>query len=235
MSTELTTTAQQIIDDAYTIIRVKGFLDPLENEQVEFALRMLNSMLKQWEKDACYIHVLSDITIALNGSKQSYTIGPSASYDINAGRPLKLVSALRRDSNNVDTPVKVVSLEDYRRIPQKGIVDEINTVAYERSTAYGIVYVWPVNDEVLISSTRDLVGTFQRPFDIFDTNEDTPDLPAEMFLTVTYGLAAILVNTAPLPMNEKISLKAEAMALYNTMKADDGEKVSFFFKPSVRR
>ena len=234
MSTVLSTTAQQIIDDAYTLIRVKGFLDPLENEQEEFALRMLNSLLKQWEKEGVYIHTISDITIPLNGSKQSYTIGPST-CDVTAGRPVKLLSAARKDAEDTYNPINIVSIQEYRRIPNRDIVGEVSLVAYERGIAYGTLYVWPVNDELLAVSTRDIIGTFQRSFDIFDTSADTPDLPSEMFLTITYCLAAILVNTSPLSLAEKQSIKAEATMLFAKLRANDTENVSFFFQPDVRR
>lgn len=237
MTTVLSTTAQQIIDDAYTLIKIKSFLDPLENEQVEFALRMLNNMIKAWEADGAQLHTISDTTIALYGSKQSYTIGPGTSvYDIEAGRPLKLIDARRRDSDNNDTPVTVLALADYRRIPQKDSVGEVNSVAYHRNTLYGTVYVWPVNDETPVgSSTKDLICTFQRPFDIFDSNEDAPDFPAEQNMAVTYGLAAILVNTAPITLQEKQALKLEAARYYQALKGNDQESTSFFFKPDVRR
>jgi len=237
MSTVLSTTAQQIIDDAYTLIKVKSFLDPLENEQVEFALRMLNSMLKNWEANGVQLFTISDTTIPLHSSKQSYTVGPGASvYNVEAGRPLKLISARRRGSDDVDTTVTILSIDDYKKIPQKDIVGEVNSVAYQRSILYGTVYVWPVNDETPVgSSTKDLICTFQRPLDIFDTNEDTPDFPAEQNLAVTYGLAAILVNNSPLLLSEKTEFKKEAMAMYNRLRGNEQESVSFFFKPDVRR
>jgi hypothetical protein len=237
MSTVLSTTAQQIIDDAYTLIKVKSFLDPLENEQVEFALRMLNSMIKQWEVDGVHLNTISNTTITLYGSKQSYTLGPgSAVYDIETGRPVRLISANRRGTDDVDTPVNRIALEDYRRIPEKAAVGEVSSVAYHRNTLYGTIFVWPVNDEATaIVSTRELVCTFERPFDIFDSNEDTPDLPADMNLALTYGLASILVNITPLSAAEKQMIKAEAIAFYTRMKGNEQESIPFFFKPDVRR
>lgn len=237
MSTVLSTTAQQIIDDAYTLIKVKSFLDPLEPEQVEFALRMLNNLIKAWEADGVQLHTISDLTIPLYGSKQSYTIGPGTSvYDVESGRPIKLIDARRRDIYGDDTPVTVVALADYRKIPQKDVVGEVNTVAYHRNALYGTIYVWPVNDDATaMASNRDLICTFQRPLDIFDSNEDTPDFPAEQNMAVTYGLAAILVNTTPLAYNEKQALKLDAAKLYQSLKGNDQESVSFFFRPDVRR
>ena len=193
MSTVLSTVAANIIKDAFYLVGAADMGEALSADESAVGLRFLNSFVKHLQSRGVQLHTISDIEIPLYGSKQSYTIGPDASYDKNTGRPMRIISARRRDSDGYELPLMEVSREDYKNLPIKTTVGAPNQYAFEKLAAYGVVYIWPISDAAT-AETADytLVATIQRAVDIFDTNEDAGDLPSEMHLAITYCLADML-------------------------------------------
>ena len=79
MSTVLSTTAQNIVNDAYTLISAKDIETALTASELDFGLRMLNNLIKQYQMRGVQLHTIADLSIPLGASKESYTIGPDAS------------------------------------------------------------------------------------------------------------------------------------------------------------
>lgn len=236
MATTLATTAQNIVNDAYTLIGAKDLETAITAAELEFGLRMLNNLIKQYQMRGVQLHTIADLTIPLGASNQSYTIGPDASYDLNTARPIRIISARRQDSDGNEIPLLVISREDYKRLPAKDTVGTITQVAYERLADYGVVYVWPVNDEALISSTETLLLSVQRDIDVFDNSEDTGDFPPDKHMALTYGLAAILIDVLPNGGSGRVqAIKVQAAELLNMALITDQEPVSLFIQPDRRR
>lgn len=74
MATTLSTVAQNIINDALRKCGVKDIGNEVSPEEVEIALRMLNSLIKQWESRGVKLHTIYDLLIPQYGSKQSYSL-----------------------------------------------------------------------------------------------------------------------------------------------------------------
>lgn len=233
MSTVLSTTAANIINDAFFLLGAKDIGSSLDPAEVEIGLRLLNSFIKQLQSRGVQLHTVSDIEIPLYGNKQSYTVGPDAAYDLNTGRPMRIISARRRDANGYEVPMTEVSREDYKNLPQKDTVGPSVEYAYEKLATYGVVYTWPVSDAATLeTSDYTMVATVQRAIDIFDTSEDAGDLPSEMHLAVTYCLADML------PYGTKQSrsdVKAKAPAYLVLLLTSDQETTSIFIQPDMRR
>jgi hypothetical protein len=228
MTTTHTTTAQQIIDDAYTLIGKKDMGASLEWAEVEYGLRLLNDLIKQWQTKGVRLQTVYDMTVTIVAAKASYTV--SATGDVVLARPDRIISALRRDSDNDDTPVDVVSMEDYRRLSIKASPGQTTMIAYAKTTDSGTVYVWPVEDAVGAS----LILAVQRQIDKFDDTEDAGDFPSEMFLALKFGLAALLDNGVGRTQEERRTLKIDALTYFSELQATDQETTSFFFQPLVR-
>jgi hypothetical protein len=193
MSTVLSTTAANIISDAYFLVGAKDVYNPIAPEEQEVGLRFLNSFIKYLQSRGVQLHTIADIEIDLYGSKQSYTVGPGESYDVNTGRPMRIISARRRDADGYEIPMVEISREDYKRLPLKSTVSPPTQYAFEKLASYGVVYIWPISDAAnLAASDYTMIATIQRAIDIFDNGEDGGDLAPEMVLAITYCLADML-------------------------------------------
>lgn len=151
MTTSYTTTASQIIDDACYLIGRLTVGNSLPSTEQTIFLRLLNDMIKQWESRGVYLHTTTDITFPLYDSKQSYTLSTTGDY--NTGRPLRCLDAQRKDSSGYESPVTMVSRDEYSRITQKDATGLTTMAWYERLTTYGKLYVWPVGDTASTSLT----------------------------------------------------------------------------------
>lgn len=318
MATALSETAQQIINDAYQLTGRKDMFNELEPEEVEFALRLLNDMIKQWQTRGVELSSIDDIEIPLYDQKQSYILGPAG--DLDMGRPMRAISARRRDSSGYELPFEppISAREDYKRLPLKTSTGTTIMAAYERRLTGGVVYVWPVSDtastslttawsnsgtvpgeyhytgagvsaepvyvfangtkltegtlgslangeyaygdndslganalyvklavgdpsaqvsgyvKILTTTPPILVLTIQRAIDIFDTSEDTPDLPSETYLALKYGLAAILCDGLSLPAADRQLLKQQSMDYFTQMRTTDQESSSIYLQPRFK-
>lgn len=227
MTTAHSTTALQIVDDAAFLVGRKNIGNTLPSDDVTLFLRLLNDMVKQWESAGVYLHTLEDVSIELDGIKQSYTLSPTG--DVVTGRPMRCVSARRVDLNGYETPIDLISREDYKRLPIKTSTGPTTLAAYEKQATYGTLYVWPLG-----LATDSLSVTIQRPIDIFDTSADTGDFPSEMFLALKYGLAAILADGTGVPLPTRRDIKAEAQRYFTILKSGDQETTSLFIQPQMR-
>lgn len=343
MSTTLSTVAQNIVNDALRKIGVKDIGNEVSPEEVEIGLRMLNSLLKQWETRGVKLHTVYDVEVPQYGGKQSYTLDSknlitswgnnnydsfsfidaditSAVYlavgtqtaqsnpisvaigkqcklvatwtniggqaptltgtggfpttilvagentisfiatsssilltitntvaaswscafkmargDVDIARPMRIVSARRRDNATLyETPILVISREDYKILTIKSSQGPVTQVAYERQSNYGTLYVWPVSNATITSPDYTIILTVQRDIDIFDTAEDAPDLPSEMFLALIYGLADILADDYSIPVTDRGIIAAKALNYFNQILITDQETASIFFQPKTR-
>lgn len=233
MSTVLSTVASNIISDAIYLVGAKDLGSPLSAEESEVGLRFLNSFIKYLQSRGVQLHTVSDIEIDLYGSKQSYTVGPDAAYDVNTGRPMRIISARRRDADGYETPMIEVSREDYKRLPVKTTVGPPNQFAFEKLAAYGVVYIWPISDAAsLAASDYTMIATIQRAIDIFDTSDDTPDLPSEMHLAITYCLADMIPYGTKMARED---VKRKAPDFLATLLATDQETTSIIIQQELRR
>ena len=79
------------------------------------AKEALDMILKEWSKYGLKLWQRRNQSITLVASQSSYTLGRS-SADVDMDRPIEIVSAYRRDSNSIDTPLTKISKDEYRRL-----------------------------------------------------------------------------------------------------------------------
>jgi len=84
-----------------------------------------------------------DVTIPLYDSKQRYTIGTNGNKSID--RPLKASQARRLLSDGQESPIWVVSRQEYMEQPVKSTNGVPNMVYYDPQLDLGVLYVWPTS------------------------------------------------------------------------------------------
>lgn len=153
------------------------------NDSLE-ALDDVNDMLDQWSLEDLMLYYDKVTTLPLVAGQIQYSIGPTGT-DLVMVRPIEILSANYRDSQDLDCGVAVVSMEDYQRIVQKTTPNTIpNTIAYQPTNPDGTLYVWPPPQAGY--SIRMLTNNlFTR---VADLSEDVP-LPIGYNECFLYGLA----------------------------------------------
>jgi hypothetical protein len=138
-------------------------------------------------------------------------------------RPLKMLSA-RRTISGIDSPLEIVSREEYVDLPNKDSTGLINEVYYKPLNTTGELFVWPTGD----SATNRLSFTYQRPIEDFDATNHNPDLPVEWHEVLVNNLAWRLAPTYGVPSDVLQTIKIQADESLATAISFDAEFTSVF-------
>jgi len=125
-----------------------------------------------------------------------------------------------------DTPVRIISREEYTRLPNKTSQGKIVQAFYDPQLGNGVLRVWPTPD----NATDVLQFWYERILEDFDAAGDTPDFAIEWSEALILGLAARMARTAGTLGRQQIAeIKAAAdEALIIAMNYDRSNASSFF-------
>jgi len=105
-------------------------------------------------------------------------------------RPLEIVEARQVSSDGVDTPISIISREEYMRLSNKDSLGTVTQIYYDRLLTNGKMYVWSACNDV----KEYLKFTCRIPIEDFDSASNDPDFPQEWLMALSWNLA---VNVAP--------------------------------------
>lgn len=155
-------------------------------------------------------------------------------YTTKIQRPLSIVHAALRDSDNNDTEMTAVSLQEYFSLSTKTASGVPSQFYYDPQTTNGALYIWPTPAEV---SSR-IYMTIRRPVSDFDATSDTPDFPQEWFEALKFNLAVRLApeypSANPLRVQNLAMVAALAQSSLDAAMGFDHEYTSIFFSPDSR-
>lgn len=125
-------------------------------------------------------------------------------YTTKTLRPLEIIDARLRDKNGLDSPIIIMTLDQYRQtLSQKSTTGKPNQVAYDPQLVNGVLYVWETATDV---SDRILL-TIKRPVYDFVAVGDEPDFPIEWSEALEACLASRLAYKFPTTSQKKMELK----------------------------
>lgn len=213
-----------IIKDALILV---GGLEDDESptaDQEQYAMRMLNRLVKAWSRRGLKAWVWKEGTLNLVVSQQSYTLGP-ATADLVINRPVEIANA-RRVVDGVETEIQIRSRNEYMNQPSKDSEGEPVYIYYDPQLVRGVLYVWPAP-----SDTNQIKFSYKSYIEDFDTIADTPYFPSEWLLALVYNLGLLLMPKYEVRGEDAARITAlAAMYLYDaeTNDTDDG---SVFLMP----
>lgn len=204
------------------------------------ASQTLNEVMKEWQSDGMQLWKTS--TIALTGSVTTgatITISPSTPTSmVVQPAPWKVLHMYyKADSNSNDTPLRMITKEEYDRLTPKATTGTPTQCYYKppgaaggTDNAVGTFYLFPALSTAWIAA-NDIYATAVFPLMDFDASTDNPDIPSYMFNALTWALADQLSYEYGLGLGERsmISKKAQmhkAMAL-----SFDQEEGSLYIRP----
>ena len=146
------------------------------------------------------------------------------------GRPLRILQAFIRDNNGNDTPVEIISQNDYMGLSSKDAEGQVNQINYDPQTGSGLLNVWPKTDDV--TDTLELI--VQREIEDMDAGTDDFDIPTEWYETVLYGLTERIGIQFQIPEKMMKRITAKARESLSKSMGFDVENTSMFISPEIR-
>ena len=131
-----------IIARSLRLLKVKESGENLSASEASDGLSVLNGLLDAWSNEPYMQWGLTEVSQALTTNDESYTIGSSG--DINTTRPIRIDSAYIRDSNNVDTPLKLINAQEYSLITLKTFSSSYPCyLYYNQQYPLGVIKLFP--------------------------------------------------------------------------------------------
>jgi hypothetical protein len=151
-------------------------------------------------------------------------------YTSKIGRALRIVDARVYDIDGAtDTPIAIVSREEYNALPLKTQTGHINQIWYDRQLVNGYLYLWQPLDAI-----TDLVKfTYHRVIEDFDAAGDNPDLPQEWIMALRYGLAEAMSASHPCSEAKFNRITGLASKYFGMVAGSTEDLEPLFFQPDM--
>lgn len=148
-------------------------------------------------------------------------------YIDKAQRPMVILNATVRDTDNNDMPVNIISRSEYHETSNKTLVGTVNEIYYDPQIGVGSLFVWPAPEH----SRHVLVLRVQKTLADMDIATDNPEYPQEWHLALCYGLASVAIPIYRVPVSIGAKIEREAARLYERASTFDGELTSVYLQP----
>lgn len=176
-------TVLQLIKASYRLL--VGEDDP-STEVIDHGLGVLNSILNEWSTQRWGTYVTQQETHTLTAATASYTIGSGGA--ISTTRPVDVIGAFVR-SGSTDYPLRKLSVDDYRALPEKATAGIPNRYYYAQSYPLGVIYLYPVQTSALV-----LYFDSRKALTAYSSTSSSLALPTEYETALKFALA---VDWAP--------------------------------------
>jgi hypothetical protein len=235
-------TAAMVIKAA--LRRIRGY-DPedettISTVQYNNALESLNFIMSAAQAFGLQLWCRKTTSGTLVASQGSYTVGSGGNISIN--RPLKVMQAFLRDTNNIDQPLNVIGQQEYYNLSTKSQTGTPVSLYYDPAydgasnvgtTSKGTIYLWPIPDATAAAEYT-LQFLYQRPLEDFDATSDSIDMPQEWFNWLRLELAKTISPEYGMPVIEYDRLVKETEIALELAKSWDTEFESVYFQPDLR-
>ena len=245
MSSTYTVTRDQVITLALRKLGVLEIGSSPDPDTVANAAMSLNLLIKQLSTDGLKLWKITELIIPLTSGQTTYTLGGSTStlmYDsLNptvaiTDKPLKAIQGFYRNMQStppIDTPVMLVSKQEYNVLGSKFSTGTANTIFYDPRNLNGVLYVY-LTPDLNAQTNLQLHIVAQLPLNDLTSALDIPDFPNEWMNCLVWNLADQLSLEYGVPMNSRQEIGQRA-ATYKTLLSDwDVESSSTFFAPDFR-
>lgn len=200
-------TARDLIRASLRVIGAVATGETPPAEELNDGLQALNLMLDGWFGRKTMVYAVTRESFALTVGKGSYTIGSGGDFD--TVRPVRIESALLRDTSNIDHQVKVYSREEYNRVSSKTAQGRPTELYFHPAYPAATVYL-----DSVPSAAYTLHLDSWKPFTKFTGLDTEVTLPPAYERALKFNLA---VETAP---EYGASIPAEVFGLAEESKRD---------------
>ena len=173
----------------------------------------------------------STITLAATVPSQASSGNNVFSYVVGAQQPLYIETAQLRDENLVDTPLKILTVQDYDMLPNKADptnLQDPTAIYYENQLGTSYLYTDAGASQDV---GKHIVLTYMEPIQDFNNPLDTPYFPQEWYLPLCLGLSKLLspqYNRVWTPLMQENFVTTLRIA-----QQKDAERSSMYFQPGA--
>ncbi len=158
-----------------------------------------------------------------------------ANYTTKSQRPMEIIEARIRNSQDIDNILEIVSRVEYMQLSDKTSTGTPNIMYYDPQLTNGVMYLWQTTNNV----RNRVVFTAKYPIEIFEEFDDTADFPQEWFLALKYNLAVLLIpeymRENKMTVTQINLLRSQAENFKETVKSFDATYASVQFVPDTGR
>lgn len=151
-------------------------------------------------------------------------------------KPLKVIQAWMRNISvtpNIDTPLQVLSRQEYNILGSKNSPGMINSIWYNPSTSWGTVTTY-LTPDIATATNYQLYCVGQRPLGDITFGTDITDFPSEWMQALIWGLADELSLEYGCLENYRKEIGMKAQIYRSAMEDWDTETTPTFFTPDPR-
>lgn len=177
------TTALNIIEGAAKLLGVLNKGENMPADDAADGLLALNDLLSSWANDSLLVYTRTLETFSLVAGTAAYSIGSGQTW--NTVKPVRILSAVIRDSANLDYPVAIIEDEEYQNVQYKTTPSPLpQYLNYNNGHPYGTVTFYGTPS--VANSVRLLT---EKPLTAFALTSTTVDLPAGWNKALKFNLA----------------------------------------------
>jgi len=150
-------------------------------------------------------------------------------YSVAAQNPKDIETAVLRDVNNTDSPLGIMTVQDYDYLPNKAdplYAGDASGIYFERGLSTSRIYT---DVGSAIDTRSHIVITYQEPIQDMTVNADAPYYPQEWYLALCWGLTEQIAPMFKANWTPKMeSLKNTALTI---ARQGDAEQSTLYFQP----
>lgn len=218
-STDFSMNSREVITSAFINAKIYSPGETITAEDMASGQEALNLMLKTWGAKE-HLWIVSEGSVAL--------VAGQATYSVPAAR--RMIS-VRRRINGIDTPMNVLSRDEYDALPNKSGQGMPVSWYFDPQRSARTLYVWLVPTTALAASVS-LKYTYLRVIEDVDALDNDPDVPQEWLEALVYSLSDRLANSYG---ENNPALSAFAAQLVRDLSSQDQESASLFIQPAYRQ
>lgn len=215
-STDFGLDARGVIKSAFQNAKIYSPGETITAEDMEQGVESLNLMLKTWSAKP-HLWIQTEGLTPLVAGQAAYSI-PKA----------RRVSSVRRRINGIDTPMNLLSRQEYYALPNKAGSGMPVSWYFDPQQSTRTLYLWLVPDAAIAAQTT-IHYSYMRVIEDIDALENDPDVPQEWLEALVYNLADRLANSYGANSPALTSFAAELLA---ALDSQDQEDASLYLSPA---
>lgn len=199
-------------------------------DDISHVMQNMNLLLQMWSEEGLRLWMQRTQDVTLTASKRTYSLGPSGA-DITMPRPLQIENCLRKDSDNIEVPLKIWSRNEYMSLPNKEEEGTPINVYYDPQRTSGVLYVYLVPDTAAAAEYT-LTLDYRKPIDDLTGFTNDIEIPPAWFMALKWNTAkqCRVHFDVPLEVGHIIAAEArEAYAMLDASDTEDGTSLTFGF------
>lgn len=177
------------------------------------------------------IFSIAGTTITLNTNLPSSSAANNIvfTYTVTAQQPVVMETVVLRDSDNNDTPIRLLTVQEYDYLPSKtnpDFVADPATIYYEFQLTNSQLFT---DCAAAQDVTKHLAITYMEAVQDFVNPNDTPEYPQEWFLALAWGLAKQIAPMFNAPWTQNMQSNYDEAVTIARKK--EPERTAMFFQP----